>query len=247
MSINASADKNSISASIEAGQKVEYSPVDGVSIEASSGFFSDNRASVDSNGISVETSTQYGSKVEINAEGGITDKTTGFGVAGSASAYAQSGAFVDASLEAGKHGVAVEGGASIGESVGVEGTATGKNRYTEGTVGAGVSIGEQLEIGGGAEATYKNGKITIGMSGDVAALVGVEVDVKGSVDVGQAVHDTVHVANQVADVSKDAVHQVADVSKDAGKAISNGAKDTGKAIDKAAKSTGKKIKKAFKF
>jgi hypothetical protein len=236
MSVNASADKHSASASIEAGQKVEYSPVDGVNMEASSGFFSDNKITVDKDGLTAETSTQYGTKVEISAEGNITDKTTGFGIGGSATATMQSGAFVDASVEAGKHGVAVEGGASIGESAGIEATATGRNRYTEGTVGAGVSVGEQLEIGGGGEATYKDGKLTIGMSGDIAALVGVEVDVKQTVDVGQAIHDTVHVANHVADISKDA-----------GKVINNTAKDTGKAISNGAKSTGKKVKKAFKF
>jgi hypothetical protein len=224
------------SGSVQLGDKVSYSPVDGVNMEASSGFFSDNKLIVDKDGLTAETSTQYGTKVEISAEGGITDKTTGFGIGGSATATIQSGAFVDASLEAGKNGVAVEGGASIGESAGIEATATGRNRYTEGTVGGGVSIGEQLSIGGGGEATYKDGKLTIGVAGDVAALLGAEVDIKGTVNVGQAVNDTVHVANQLADVSKDA-----------GSAISKAGKDTGKAINKTAKDAGKKMKKAFKF
>ena len=224
------------SGSVQLGEKVSYSPVDGVTMEASSGFFSDNKLTVDKDGLTAETSTQYGTKVEITAEGNITDKTTGFGVGGSATATMQSGAFVDASVEAGKHGVAVDGGASIGESAGVEATVTGRNRYTEGTVGAGVSIGEQLSIGGGGEATYKDGKLTIGVNGDVAALLGAEVDVKGTVDIGKAVNDTVHVANQVADVSKDA-----------GRTINNAAKDTGKAINKTTKDAGKKMKKAFKF
>jgi flagellar biosynthesis GTPase FlhF len=57
------------------------------------------------------------------------------------------------------------------------------------TAGAGVSVGEQVGIGGGGEATYVDGVATIGVSGEVAVLLGVEVDLSVSIDTNQIAED----------------------------------------------------------
>ena len=127
--------------------------------------------------------------------------------------------------------------------------ASGTVALREGSVsvGAGVSIGEHLEAGGSASATFTHGKATVAVSGDVAALIGVEADVSVTVDTKQIAHDATAAANAVADVGKKAENAVVDTGKkaenavvDTGKKAENAVVDTGKKAGNAIVNTGKK-------
>ena len=128
-------------------------------------------------------------------------------------------------------------------------TLVGDNRAVTG-------LGKAPAAGIGVVDGY--GVATVGVSGEVALLAGVDVDLSVSVDtkpVQEAAVDvaetTVDVAKDVADTTQKAAEQtvstVTDVAKDTGKAVSKTADDVGKGASKAAKDTGKAMKKAFKF
>jgi hypothetical protein len=108
---------------------------------------------------------------------------------------------------------------------------TGNFREGSATVGGGLSIGEQLSAGGSGQATFDKGVATIGVSGDVAALIGCEVDVSVSVDTNTIVKDSLVVANE----TKHVVNDVVNVSKSTGNAVKNCANKTGKSVKKAFK------------
>ena len=110
----------------------------------------------------------------------------------------------------------------------------------DGTASGGVTVGDHFEIGGGGKATFENGKATIGVSGDVAALVGLEVDVEMSVDTKQIQKDANIAINTVVNETNKIIHS--DEVKQTTHAIDNGIKETSKAVNKA----GNDVKKAFK-
>jgi hypothetical protein len=97
------------------------------------------------------------------------------------------------------------------------------------TTGAGVSIGEHFEAGGSGEATFKNGKATIGVSGDVAVLVGLNFDASVTVDTKQIQKDAKVVTNEVVKVVNDpnvkkATNEINNTAKKTGNEISKGLK-----------------------
>jgi hypothetical protein len=106
------------------------------------------------------------------------------------------------------------------------------------------------EVGGGA--TMKNGVATVGVEGEVALLVGVDVDLSVSVDTKPAqefVEDTGNTvvnrvtedANTVAKETTKVANTVAKETTKAANTVADGAKDVGKSIGKAFK------KPKFKF
>ena len=157
------------------------------------------------------------------------------GVGSSATVYAKVGTEVEAHVVAGTHGVDVGAEASIGSAVGVDATVTETTRYTEATVGAGVSVGEHFEAGGSAAATCKHGVVDVNVSGDLAAVIGLDVDVGVKVDTNQIVNDgkeAVHIVeNTVPVVTNTATSVISTVSSTVSKGI---------------KSTTNSIKNAFK-
>ncbi len=240
------------SGSIEAGVTVEASlggstnvgtVTVGGSVEASaqSGLFVEGSLKADQSGLEASGSVADGTMATVGGSAFASDETTGFGAGVGGSVTVKDGAFAEAEVKAGTGGVAVGGEASIGTSVGVDASVTASNRYVSETVGGGVSIGEQFAIGGGGEATYSKGVVTVGVSGDVAALVGLDVDVSASVNVGQVVNDAVSVGNAVAGAGKAIEH----VGKDAGHAIEGAGKAAGNAMKDAGKKAGRGFKKAF--
>ncbi len=236
------------SGSVEAGVAIEASVggsstvgtvTVGGSVEASaqSGLFVEGSIKADKSGLEVAGSVADGTMATVGGSAFASDETTGFGAGVGGSVTVKDGAFAEAEIKAGTGGVALSGEASIGTSVGVDASATVSNRYVSESVGAGVSIGEQFAIGGGGEATYSKGVVTVGVSGDVAALVGLDVDVSASVNVGQVVNDAVLVAG--------AGKAIEHVGKDAGHAIEKTGKDVGNAMKDAGKKAGRGFKKAF--
>lgn len=211
-----------LSGSVELGDTVEVSvetsnTIGGVTIsesvsaEAQTGIFMEGSASVTSTDVQASASFSEGEKASVTVTLEASDATTGFGVAAEGTITAQSGTFVDASAQVGAHGVAGDASASIGSSVGVDGSVTESSKYSSITAGAGVSIGEQFSIGGGGEATYSKGVVTVGVSGDVAALVGLDLDVQESVNVGKLAKDAEkavkNTTNTVAKESKSIWHK----------------------------------------
>jgi hypothetical protein len=212
---------------------VEVSVKTGVEASANAGF-SDN---------TISASVEYfeGTEAHATVNASVTSDLAGISATGDA--YVKAGTEVSANLEVGQHGVAAGAGVSIGNATGVDGEGTVSAGGISTTAGAGVSIGEHLEAGGSAEATFKDGKATVGVSGDVAALVGVDVDVKVSVDTKEVVKDANTVANKTVEVSKDVAHVVTDTAPKVEKAANTFVDQT----KKAASSAGKAIKKIFRF
>ena len=101
------------------------------------------------------------------------------------------------------------------------------------TTGAGVSIGDHFEAGGSGEATFKDGKATIGVSGDVAVLIGLDVDVSVTVDTKQVQKDVNVVTNKVVKIVNDPHLKQAtnDAAKKTVNEINNTAKKTGNEIN----------------
>ena len=87
------------------------------------------------------------------------------------------------------------------------------------------------------------GKVTVGVSGDVAVLVGAKVDVSATIDTNKVVQD----ANTVAKATQPVVQQTTNVANTAVKETTNVVNNAGNAINDGAKKTGNAFKKAFKF
>ena len=177
----------------------------------------------------VYASASYSDTTEIHAT--ATTQLNYKGVASSTSvdAYAQSGTQLEGHVKVGANGVTAGGSVSSGSFVGVN--ASNSSGVKEGsiTTGAGVSFGDHFEAGGSGEATFKNGKATIGVSGDVAVLVGLDVDVSVTVDTKQIEKDVKVVTNEVVKLVNDPVvkqvtGEIGNTAKKAGKEINKGLK-----------------------
>lgn len=180
-------------------------------------------------GKNVYANASYSDTTELHATATSQVKYKGVGTSTSVDAYAQSGNQVEAHLSAGANGVAVGGSASTGTFVGVNASNTTAIKQASITTGAGVSFGEHFEAGGSGEATFKNDKATVGVSGDVAVFVGLEVDVSVTVDTKQVQKDVKVVTNEVVKVVNDPI------VKKAGNEINNSAKKAGNDISKGLK------------
>ena len=186
-----------------------------------------------------------GGIMKIYLESGATMITGG----GIDTVYAKTGTEVEGHVDAGKHGVDVGAGASIGEAAGVEGEITESVRYGSGTVGTGVSVGEHFEAGGSAEATFKKGVATVGVAGDVAAYVGLDADVSVSVDTRAIVKDGKEVAHVVekevpvvVNTATKATNTIVDTATKTSNTVVNTAKSTVNSISNGAKKMFKKIR-----
>ena len=92
-----------------------------------------------------------------------------------------------------------------------------------------------------AEATFKDGKATVGVSGDVAALIGLEVDASVTVDTKQIAQDATTVAHAAETVVNATPQVVNTVVHETTSVVNNAAKEA----DKAAKTAARKIGRVF--
>jgi len=220
------------------GTTNEYASVEvGASIKT--GTEAEFKAGLINNNIVVEAS--YSDTTEAHITASTSVGAEGVGIEGSADAYAKSGTEASVGFSIGQNGVSAGAEASIGNCVGVDGEVTVGVREVSGTVGGGVSIGENVSIGGSGEATFKNGVATIGVSGDVAALIGAEIDLSVSIDTKQIVKDAEVVSKNTEKVANTVATETTKVANDAGKVINDTAHKTKKEVDK----IGKKIKKGL--
>ncbi len=206
----------------------------------------------DKNGLDTGASYNDVAYAEATASASVGVDGIG-GASGSATAYVKTGTELEAHVVAGNHGVDVGAGASIGNAAGVDAEVTGSNRYTSTTAGAGVSIGEHFEAGGSAKATCEHGVVTVGVAGDLAAIVGLDVDVAVTVDTKQIVSDGKQVAHAVEKAAPVVVHTVTDTANtvahgatSAANTVAHGATSAANTVNKGVKSTTNSVKKAFK-
>jgi hypothetical protein len=200
----------------------------------------DAHAEVNKTGLSA--SMEYTEVAEGSATVSATLVKEGVGFSGTTTVYAKTGTEVEAHVDAGKQGVSVGAEASVGNAAGVEGEVTESLRYGAATVGGGVSVGEHFEAGGSAEATFHNGVATVKVGGDVAALVGLEVDVRVAVDTNTLVKDGKVVAN----VAEEGTKPVAKVAVEESKVVAKAATSTTNSVVSTTKKVTNSISKGFK-
>ncbi len=242
--VNKTSANVSIDNSISAGASVGVSANKDTSIEVGAsvktGTVATAGAGLDGRNIFVEVS--YSDTTEAHLTTDAKVGTHGVGASTSLDAYAKSGSELEASARVGANGANVSAGVSSGSYVGVDAAGTVKARGVSATGGAGVSVGDHFEAGGGAEATFEKGKLNLGVSGDVAVLVGLEVDVSVSIDTNQIQKDAVHLADTAVKTEKVVESEVKHIANDAAKELNH----TGKKIESGAKKVGKDIKKGIK-
>lgn len=169
-------------------------------------------AGIEENTLSVDLS--YTDTTEAHATIDAHAMQNGIGTSAEIDAYIISGTQAETHVSVGDHGIDVNGGMSCGAAVGVDASGTIDLGEVSATTTAGISVGEQFSIGGGAETTIDNGVVTIGVEGDVASYVGVDCDLSVSVDTKQIASDIHNVGKQVGKTS----------SKINKKSVSKGAK-----------------------
>ena len=116
---------------------------------------------------------------------------------GNADVYTEVYVHADGSVTVGENGATIQAGAVAGYSIGAgaEGSAgvTTAIGGVDASGGAEVSIGAQIGAEGEAHATFQDNKISIGISGEAAVLVGLDADVNVNLDLGPTV-DTINAA-----------------------------------------------------
>ncbi len=230
---------NTISAEAAVKFNADYASAE-LGVSAKTGTIVEVEAGLIDNNIVVAAS--YSDTTEVHATVGCEVGIEGVGIGGSVDAYAKTGNEGSISMSVGQNGVSVGAEGSIGNCVGVDGSETIHLREASATVGAGVSIGEHLEAGGSGEATFKNGVATVGVTGEVAAIVGIDVDVSVSIDTNQIRKDSEKVANETVKVSNTVANETVKVSN----TIANETKNITKSVDNGLKKMGKGIKKLFR-
>ena len=103
------------------------------------------------------------------------------------------------------------------------------------TAGAGVSVGEQVGVGGGGEATFVDGVATVGVSGEVAVLLGVDVDLSVSVDTNQIAEDAAAAQRETERVAREAQEELDRQARAAQEETERLARETQNALENAAR------------
>ena len=116
---------------------------------------------------------------------------------GNADVYTEVYVHADGSVTVGENGATIQAGAVAGYSIGAGANGSAGVTTVIGGVsadaGAEVSIGAQIGAEGEAHATFQDNKISIGISGEAAVLVGLDADVNVDLDLGPTV-DAINMA-----------------------------------------------------
>jgi hypothetical protein len=110
-------------------------------------------------------------------------QTAKFGGGMEAKVFAEAGA--DGTLQLDNKGVTGEAGLYAGAGVGFDGEGTVGLAGVDATLGAAVSIGLQVGFEAGAHVTYDEGIISLGLTGELSLLLGVQFDFTITIDVNQ--------------------------------------------------------------
>ena len=161
-----------------------------VSVEAVSEAYAG--AGLDGNNAYITAGVNCTVRAEAGAEVGIHAGPAGADANGCV--YVESGTKAEMVIEVGQNGVKLEGGMSIGSCVGAQGEGTVTFSGASGTAGAGATAGyDHFEIGAGGQSQFKDGHLQLGVSGEAAAFVGLEVDLAVDIDTNKCIKDAVTV------------------------------------------------------
>ena len=137
-------------------------------------------------GVNCTVRAEAGTEVSIHAGPAGAD--------GNGCVYAESGTKAEMVVEVGQNGAKLEGGMSIGSCVGAEGQGTVTFSGASGTAGGGATAGyDHFELGAGGQSQFKDGHLCLGISGEAAAYVGLELDLAVDIDTNKCIKDAVTV------------------------------------------------------
>ena len=126
-------------------------------------------------GMEVSAKLYAGVVTELKARYGVQlTEHLGVGGAGTTSSFIY--AVAEAQAAIGERGVEATLGAEVGVGMGVSGEGSFTLAGVTVGAGAGISSGFQAGFSGSGHATYEDGVVSFGLSGDLALLLGVEVD-----------------------------------------------------------------------
>jgi hypothetical protein len=137
-------------------------------------------------GMEVSAKLYAGVVYELNARFGV-QLTEHLAVDGSGTASEFMYAVAEAKTSIGDRGVDVALGAEVGVGMGVSGEGSVTLAGITVGAGGGVSSGFQAGFAGGGHATYEDGVVSLGLSGDLALLIGVEFDFNIDIDIGAVI------------------------------------------------------------
>lgn len=197
-----------------------------VSVEA----VAETHASAGLDGYNVYTTAGVNCTVCAEAGGEVSMRAGPAGQSANGCVYAESGVKAEVVVEVGMNGYQLEGGMSIGSCVGAEGEGTVTFSGASGTAGAGANYGEDhFELGAGAQSQFKDGHLRLGISGEAAAFVGLEVDLSTDIDTNRCIKDAVTVyqtRKAVYETSKQIYNNAVSASNQATTYVSNLAQTT---------------------
>ena len=200
----------------------------------------------------------YGYDASANATGSATVGIGGLNVTYSAegSGDVKMGYYAEAEgeLQYGRHGIVAGVGAKAGEGIdaNAEGSASADWGVVKTTVEAGIggSVGLVAAFDAGGQCTFKDGKLKIGLKGELALIVGIEFDLSVELDFSGAVDSINSFINggaaKTLDVLIDfASEQARNVAKAFNK-TQQGLEDAARAVEQTAKAAWQSCEDALK-
>lgn len=157
-----------------------------VTLETFAGSMMDANLQANQNGLQASVSAQDGVFITMTTD--ASANVQGFGVDANGQVVVMSGSQGSANLQANKNGVAAGAEGTYGSGVSASASATQNMRYGSTTAGAGASVGV-VGAGGTIGATTSNGVLNLELTGDLAAGVGLDLDLGVGVNYGQSYDD----------------------------------------------------------
>ena len=162
----------------------------GVGTDSGAGTTGKADAGVDGGDAHADVGVGAGAHAGVDAHA-----SAGGDVDGTAHAGVEAHADAEGSGSVGDHGVSAQGNLSAGYGVDAGAGGTVHAGRSKGALASDVSIGPQIGVSGGAHATVKDGVISVGETGDVAAGLGLKGDINIDIDT----RPIKHAANEVWD------------------------------------------------
>ncbi len=157
-----------------------------VTLETFAGSMMDANLQANQNGLQASVSSQDGVFITMTTD--ASANVQGFGVDANGQVVVMSGSQGSANLQANKNGVAAGAEGTYGSGVNASGSVTQNMRYGSTTTGAGASVGV-VGAGGSVGATTSHGVLNLELTGDLAAGVGLDLDLGVGVNYGQSYND----------------------------------------------------------
>ena len=226
-----------------------------ITASASTGTSATVSASLQDNTLEASVSYSDVTRADVTVDASLHSDKMDASANASVTAYVQTGTDANASIHVGKQGVNGSAEVSSGSSAGVDGSVKVQGELSSVQVTSGVSVGEDhVGVGGGAEATYHDGTLAVSVSGDVAAIVGLDVDVHADVNVQQTAEETLRLYIESQKKANDEVIRLQEqeaiarkIAAEESRRVANEAKRVEEESKQLAKRSVKSVKKWFKW